>query len=231
VKTRSPIPTTPADAEAPTVPLEHERLGAKEMVHRASAFLEMIRRRRSVRDFSPEPIDLKVVRDCIAAAAQAPSGANKQPWTFILVSDPDRKRQIRLAAEEEERAFYTGRAPPSWLADLRPLGTTWEKPFLETAPVLILIFARRYGRAAEEKHYYVNESVGIAAGFLIAALHNVGLATLTHTPSPMTFLSRVLGRPDNERPFLLLPVGLPADGCRVPAIDRKPLSEVLVEIE
>jgi nitroreductase len=200
------------------------------MARRASEFLAMMRGRRSVRDFSPEPIDLNAVRDCIASAAQAPSGANKQPWTFVLVADPGVKRQIRIAAEEEEQAFYAGRAPPSWLADLRPLGTSWSKPFLETAPVLIVIFARRYGASADEKHYYVNESVGIAAGFLIAALHNAGLVTLTHTPSPMTFLSRVLGRPDNERPFLLLPVGRPAAGCRVPAIERKPLSEVLVEI-
>ena len=182
-----------------------------------------------MREFSPDPIDLRVVRDCIACAAQAPSGANKQPWTFVLVADQMLKREIRLAAEEEERAFYAGRAPPSWLADLQPLGTTWSKPFLETAPLLIVIFARRYGSGPDEKHYYVNESVGIAAGFLIAALHNAGLATLTHTPSPMTFLSRVLGRPDNERAFLLLPVGLPAPNCRVPAIERKPLEEVLVE--
>lgn len=214
----------------PTVPLEYERLGRAEMQRRASAFREMLRTRRSVRDFSPEPIDLGVVRDCIATAAQAPSGANKQPWTFVLVSDPRVKRQIRVAAEEEERAFYGGRAPPGWLADLEPLGTSFSKPFLETAPALVVIFAQRYGVSKDEKHYYVSESVGIAAGFLIAALHHAGLATLTHTPSPMTFLSKILGRPDSERAFLLLPVGLPAEDCRVPAIARKIFTNVLVEI-
>jgi nitroreductase len=214
---------------APTIALEHERLSPDEMRRRASAFLAMLASRRSVRDFSSEPIDLAVVRDCIATAAQAPSGANKQPWTFVLVSDPSVKRQIRLAAEEEERAFYGGRATPAWLADLEPLNTTFEKPFLETAPALIALFARRFGATPDDKHYYVNESVGIAAGFLIAAIHQAGLVTLTHTPSPMGFLSRVLGRPENERAYLLLPVGLPAEGCRVPAIERKPLSEVLVE--
>jgi nitroreductase len=211
------------------VPLEHERLSAAEMAHRARTLLELFRRRRSVRHFSPEPVDLGIIRDCIATAAQAPSGANKQPWTFVLVTDREVKRRIRLAAEEEERAFYGGRATPSWLADLEPLGTTCLKPFLEEAPALVVIFARRYGSAPEEKHYYVSESVGIAAGFLIAALHHAGLATLTHTPSPMTFLSRILDRPESERAFLLLPVGLPAEKCRVPAIERKPLTEVLVE--
>jgi nitroreductase len=166
---------------------------------------------------------------CIETAAQAPSGANKQPWTFVLVTDPATKKKIRLAAEEEERAHYGGRAPDSWLQDLEPLGTDEHKPFLETAPALIVVFAQRYGETRDEQHYYVNESVGIAVGFLLAALHHAGFAALTHTPSPMKFLAAILGRPENERPYLLIPVGYPEDGCEVPDIRRKELKEVLVE--
>jgi len=166
---------------------------------------------------------------CIETAGQAPSGANKQPWTFVLVTNPEVKRRIREGAEEEERAHYGGRASERWLADLEPLGTDEHKPFLETAPALIVVFARRHGPAPGEQHYYVNESVGIAAGFLLAALHHAGFATLTHTPSPMKFLNTILSRPDYERAFLVIPVGYPAPDCRVPDIARKPLRDYLVE--
>lgn len=213
----------------PTLPLAFVRRAETEMRERAGALLAELRMRRSVRSFSTEPVPLDVVRACIEAAAQAPSGANKQPWTFVLVTDPETKRRIRAAAEAEESAFYGGRAPPRWLADLEPLGTDADKAFLEAAPALIVVFAQRHGADAAEKHYYVQESAGIACGFLIAALHHAGLATLTHTPSPMQFLAEILGRPDHERPYLLLPVGYPAPDCTVPAITRKPLTEVLIE--
>lgn len=199
------------------------------MQSRADAFCETIRKRRSVREFSDRPIPLDVVRRCVEAASQAPSGANKQPWTFVLVRDPETKRQIRIAAEKEEAEFYGGRAPDEWLDDLEPLGTGPTKPFLETAPALIAIFAQRYGSTKADRHYYVSESVGIATGFLIAALQHAGLATLTHTPSPMRFLAEILNRPDNERAYLLMPIGYPADDCQVPDVKRKALSDVLVE--
>jgi iodotyrosine deiodinase len=217
-------------SEAPsTIPLELERLDEATMRERARAFLERMRTRRSVRAFSSEPIPLDVVRTCIEAAAKAPSGANKQPWTFVLVTDPATKHAIREAAEKEERAFYGGRAPERWLAALEPLGTDADKPFLDDAPALIVIFAQRHGASETEKNYYVQESVGIAAGFLIAALHHAGLATLTHTPSPMGFLAEILQRPKSERAYLLLPVGHPAADCRVPDIEKKALGEVLLE--
>jgi len=189
----------------------------------------MLARRRSVRQFSSEPVAREVLLECIRAAATAPSGAHKQPWTFVLVTDPETKRSIREGAEAEERAFYGGRAPQSWLRDLQPFGTDAEKPFLETAPALIVVFAQKHGPESGDRHYYVNESVGIAVGFLLAALHHAGLATLTHTPSPMRFLREILERPAHERPFLLIPVGYPAEGCRVPDLERKSLEEVLVE--
>ena len=213
-----------------SVPLEFARRSAAEMETRARAFLEEARTRRSVRHFSPDPVPRQALLDCIDAAAQAPSGANKQPWTFVLVTDPALKQRIRAAAEEEERAHYGGRASERWLLDLEPLGTDENKPFLETAPALIVVFAQRHGATPADQHYYVGESVGIATGFLIAALHHAGFATLTHTPSPMKFLGEILSRPSNERAYLLIPVGLPAEGCRVPAIGRKQRGDYLVEV-
>ncbi len=211
-----------------TRPLDFRRYPEAEMLERASRFGAEIARRRSVRHFSPEPVPRDVLVRCIQAAATAPSGANKQPWTFVLITDPDRKRRIREAAEREEREFYASRAPKRWLEDLAALGTDADKPFLEIAPALIAVFAQKHGADADERHYYVSESVGIAVGILLAALQHVGLATLTHTPSPMGFLGDVLGRPASERAYVLIPVGYPADGCQVPDIARKPLSEVLV---
>ncbi len=211
-----------------TEPLAFERIDEQAMRARATQFRTEIARRRTVRDFSEELVPVDVVRTCIDAAAQAPSGANKQPWTFVLVTDRVLKQRIRHAAEEEERAFYAGRATEQWLDDLAPLGTDEHKPFLETAPCLIVVFAQRNGPGGE-KHYYVTESVGIACGFLLAALHRAGLATLTHTPSPMGFLADILERPANERAFLLIPVGYPMTACTVPRIERKRLSDVLVE--
>lgn len=211
------------------VPLELQRLPEQEMRDRAAALFELLRTRRSVRHFSDEPLPLDVVRTCIATAATAPSGANKQPWTFVLVTDRETKRRIREGAEAEEREFYSGRAPQRWLDDLKALGTDADKRFLEEAPALIVVFAQRYGAVEDERHYYVQESVGIAVGFLLVALHAVGLSTLTHTPSPMGFLGEILGRPKNERAFLLLPVGYPSSGCEVPDLRKKRLAEVLIE--
>lgn len=214
--------------KAPMIPLTFERYPEEEMARRAEGFLERMRARRSVRQFSSEPVPIEVVERCIEAAAQAPSGANKQPWTFVVVTDPELKRQIREAAEREEAAFYSGRASQRWLDDLAHLGTTPDKPFLELAPALVVVFAQRHGGEASDRHYYVSESVGIATGLLLAALHNAGIATLVHTPSPMKFLSQILGRPANEAPLVLIPVGYPSDDCQVPAIERKPLDQVLV---
>ena len=221
---------SPPRQQPATTPLAMTRYSDDEMNKRAGELLECLRSRRTVRDFSAEPLPVDVVVRCIDAAAQAPSGANKQPWTFVLVTDADTKRQIREAAEEEERAFYGGRAPEAWLNDLEPFGTGPDKPFLETAPALIAVFAQRKGSGEGERNYYVSESVGIAVGFLLAALHYAGIATLTHTPSPMKFLEAILGRPAHERAYLLIPIGYPADGCRVPAIRRKSLDEVLVHV-
>jgi nitroreductase len=199
------------------------------MRRRAAAFYAEVRRRRTVRDFSDRPVPREVVEDCLRAAGTAPSGANMQPWQFVAVGDPALKRRIREAAEAEERAFYGGRASPEWLAALAPLGTDADKPFLERAPWLIAVFAQAYGALPDGrkvKNYYVQESVGIATGLLIAACHHAGLVTLTHTPSPMGFLNALLGRPRNERPYLLLVVGYPEAGARVPAIGRKPLEDI-----
>lgn len=199
------------------------------MRERAAAFYEEVRRRRTVRDFSDRPVPRSVIEKCISSAGTAPSGANLQPWRFVVVSDPVLKLSIREAAEEEEHEFYTKRAPQEWLDALAPLGTDENKAFLETAPYLIAIFALSYGLLPDGrkvKHYYATESVGIATGILITALHHTGLATLTHTPSPMNFLNEILGRPSNERPFLLLVVGYPAKNAMVPDISKKTLSEI-----
>lgn len=200
-----------------------------DILARARAFYQRVRTRRTVRDFSDRPVPREVVETCLLAAGTAPNGANLQPWHFVVVTDPGLKRRIREAAEREERAFYERRAPPEWLEALAALGTTPEKPFLETAPVLIAIFAQPYERMADggkRKHYYAAESVGIATGLLIAALHEAGLVCLTHTPSPMGFLTELLGRPEHERPFLLLVAGHPAPDARVPRIGKKALAEI-----
>jgi nitroreductase len=200
-----------------------------EMRERGAAFHAELRRRRTVRDYSPRPVPRDVIETCLLAAGTAPSGANRQPWRFVVVTDPAVRSEIRAAAEREERDFYARRAPPEWLEALAPLGTGPEKPFLETASCLIAVFAESYERRPDggrAKNYYVTESVGIATGLLIAALHHCGLATLTHTPSPMGFLNDLLGRPANERPFLLLVVGFPAADARVPILTKKPLDAI-----
>jgi len=216
--------------------LDYPAAGSDEaLLRRAADFRDLMARRRTVRDFDPRPVPRAVIEACIAAAGSAPSGANQQPWHFVAISDPAVKRRIRVAAEAEEREFYERRAPGEWLEALAPIGTDWHKPFLETAPWLIAIFVRKWSRAADGskvKHYYPAESVGIATGILITALHIAGLATLTHTPSPMGFLNEILGRPaDSERPFLLLVAGHPAAGARVPAIERKPVAAIADWIE
>lgn len=210
------------------VSLNFHPLPPDEMEQQAAAFYDLMRRRRSVRQFSSRPVPQKVIVNCLKAAGTAPSGANQQPWHFVVISDPALKKQIRQAAETEERAFYEERAPEEWLAALAPLGTDANKSFLETAPCLIVIFAQNYALSPSGeriKHYYVSESVGIATGMLITALHQSGLATLTHTPSPMGFLRDILGRPANERAFLVLVVGYPAENVEVPQIQKKPLTE------
>jgi iodotyrosine deiodinase len=216
-----------------SIPLEFERLSVEEGRSRLSALLHRLARRRSVRDFAPDAVPPDIIDTAIEAAATAPSGANRQPWRFVVVRDPAVKTRIREAAEAEEREFYERRAPREWLADLAPLGTDWRKPFVETASCLIVVFSLDYeperladGTERPHKNYYVQESVGIAVGMLLTALHTAGLATLTHTPSPMGFLREILGRPKNERPYLLIPVGYPAKDARVPDIARKPLGEV-----
>jgi nitroreductase len=204
-------------------------LAADEMSARASDFRNRMRTRRTVRHFSNRPIAREVIEQCLLAAGSAPSGANLQPWHFVVVSDAGVKTRIREAAEQEEREFYSHRAPQEWLDALAPLGTDAEKPFLETAPYLIAIFAQSYGvlpDGRKVKNYYVQESVGIATGMLITAIHLAGLASLTHTPSPMGFLNEILNRPPNEKPFLLLVVGHPADDAMVPDIGKKSLNQI-----
>jgi nitroreductase len=200
------------------------------MQRRAAAFYGDIRRRRTVRHFSERPVPRDIIETCIRAAATAPSGANMQPWHFVVVSDPTIKQRIRAGAEAEEREFYERRAPQEWLAALAPLGTDAEKPFLETAPYIIVIFAQSYGLLPDGrrvKHYYASESVGIATGILITAVHQAGLASLTHTPSPMGFLNEILDRPSNERPYLVLVVGYPATDAVVPVIAKRPFKEIV----
>jgi iodotyrosine deiodinase len=194
---------------------------------RAHDYYQQLDSRRTIRDFSDKPVPKSIIEHLILTASTAPSGAHKQPWTFCAVQDPSVKSAIRAAAEKEEYESYTHRMSEQWLKDLAPIGTDWQKPFLEIAPWLIVVFAQSVGNQ-KEKHYYVQESVGIACGFLIAAIHNAGLCTLTHTPSPMNFLKTVLKRPDNERPFLLLPVGYPAADVYVPNIHRKTLEDIAI---
>jgi nitroreductase len=215
---------------AQSLPLdEYVEYPPAEMEARAAAFYAEIRRRRSVRDFADRPVPRTVIEESLRAAGTAPNGANLQPWHFVVVEDASIKQRIRTAAEAEEREFYASRAPQDWLDALAPLGTDANKPFLAEAPYLIAIFTQPYAirpDGSKIKHYYVSESVGIATGFLIAALHHAGLATLTHTPSPMRFLNEILGRPAHERPYLLLVAGYPAENARVPRITKKPLEEI-----
>ena len=201
----------------------------EEMRERAQTFREEMLRRRTIRTFSTRPVPREIIEECISAAGTAPNGANMQPWHFVVVSDPDAKKQIRDGAEKEEREFYERRASEEWLEALAPLGTDWHKPFLEEAPYLIVIFGLRntiLSDGTKRKNYYVTESVGIATGMLITALHHAGLASLTHTPSPMAFLNKILKRSANERPFLVLVIGYPAEGTRVPDISKKSLDEI-----
>ncbi len=214
----------------PFIPLKHQPVSSEDVLNRSLQFYQEMDKRRSCRYFTDEPVDKAVIENIIKTAASAPSGAHKQPWTFVAVQDPAIKRAIRIAAEKEEKDFYEHRATEEWLADLAPIGTDWQKPFLETAPWLIVVFRKTWndGPSGKSKNYYVQESVGIACGFLISAIHQAGLVTLTHTPSPMNFLTDILKRPDNEKPFLLLPVGQPAPDATVPDLARKGLEEMSV---
>lgn len=238
--------TGEASSRYPFEPLQYERPNPQEALQRSRDFLESMRRRRSVRAFSPDPVPFELIENAIATALTAPSGANQQPWKFVVVQNQDLKRRMRELVEVEERESYEHRFPPEWLAALAPLGTDWHKEFIEIAPVLIVVFKEDYGlkEVAEEsssgaeekrelaelrvKHYYTNESVGIAVGLLIASLQEAGLAVLTHTPNPMGFLRELLGRPRNEKPYVVLPVGYPAEGCRVPVLRKKTLDEVMI---
>ena len=208
--------------------LKFDRLPEPDMLERSRTFLINISKRRTVRDFGSKKVPIELISNAIKAASLAPSGANKQPWHFVVVQEPTVKKEIRIAAEKEEQAFYDHRAPDSWLKDLNQFGTDWQKPFLEDAPYLIVVFKKHYDLdgSSQKKNYYVNESVGIAAGFLLAALHSSGLATLTHTPSPMGFLEKILERPKNEKATLLIPVGYPAKSAEVPIIKKKPFNAI-----
>ena len=213
------------------ISLRYEKPEEADVAARARRFYEDMNRRRTVRDFSPEPVPAAVIEDLVRAASTAPSGAHRQPWTFVAVSDPDIKRRIRVAAEREERENYGGRMPDEWLRALEPLGTDEHKPFLEIAPWLVVLFRQNYGVGPDGehvRHYYVAESVGIAAGMFLTAVHQAGLVALTHTPSPMGFLRKILERPANETACLLIPVGYPASGAQVPDLRRKPLDDVLI---
>ena len=208
-----------------------ERLSPEEMLERSRAFLEKMQSRRSVRHFSSDEVPIEAVQNCIAVAGTAPSGAHKQPWTFCLVTDSDIRKKIRVAAEEEEYINYNARMSQEWVKDLEPLGTDHMKPFIENAPGLIIVFKHAYGNdeSGKTQNYYVNESVGIAVGMLLTALHEIGLVALTHTPSPMKFLAEILDRPENERAYLNIPFGFPADDCEVPNLNRKSLNQILIE--
>ena len=213
--------------------LDFKEFSKEEMLARSTSFLNDIVSRRTVREFSDRPVPIEVIENCIKSAASAPSGANKQPWQFVIVQDPEVKSKIREAAEVEEKEFYGHRATKEWLEDLNQFGTDWHKPFLEIAPFLIVVFRQIYDvedDGSHRKNYYVSESVGIASGFLLAALHNAGLATLTHTPSPMNFLGEILERPANEKAYLLIPVGYPDDDAKVPEITKKPFDEISTKV-
>ena len=205
---------------------------AEEMLERGKLFYEYMNKRRTVREFSPQKFDIRLLEYAIKTAGTSPSGAHKQPWRFVIVESPEVKKEIRQAAEKEEKENYGGRMTESWLKDLEPFGTDWQKPFLEIAPYLIVVFKIDYTMDGDNirKHYYVNDSVGLATGMLLTALHNMGLATLTHTPSPMNFLRDILKRPKNEKPFLLIPVGFPAEDCKVPSLERKDLGEIMMRV-
>ena len=218
-------------AEFPFVPLQHDDIPLEESRARGQAFFEEMNRRRTTRHFSTRPLPRDVVELALRTAGTAPSGAHQQPWTFVAVSDPELKRRIREAAEAEEREFYSWRAPPDWREALAPLGTDEHKQHLTDAPWLVVVFRQAYGVRSDgtkRTHYYTTESVGIAVGLFIAAIHRMGLVTLTHTPNPMTFLSQLLGRPENERAYLILPVGYPDERARIPDLQRKPLSEIAI---
>lgn len=220
--------TTATSTYTPT-PLHFTRLSEEEALDRSREFLARVAERRSVRQFSSEPVPHELIENAIRAAGTAPSGANQQPWTFVVVSDPELKERLREAAEHEEELLYTQRASEEYLEAIEPIGTDAHKPHVTDAPCLIVVFEQPWSRDADgekRKNYYVRESVGIAVGFLLLALHNAGLATLTHAPSPMGFLKEILGRPENERPFLLIPVGYPADDAEVPLLEKKPLGEI-----
>ena len=213
--------------------LDFTELSESEMEKRSISFLNEIIKRRTVREFSDRPVSINIIQNCIKVAGSAPSGANKQPWHFVIVENSEVKKKIRKAAEKEEQEFYGHRATKEWLDDLNQFGTDWHKPFLEIAPYLIVVFRQIYNLEPDGNHrknYYVNESVGIASGFLLAALHNVGLATLTHTPSPMNFLGKILKRPKNERAYLLIPVGYPAEDAQVPQITKKSFEEIFTKV-
>ena len=217
--------------------LEFDRIAAGESIERSRDFLDMMRKRRTVREFSSEPVPFDIIENAIRTAGTGPSGANQQPWRYVVVQDDEVKRKIREAAEAEEKESYAHRMSQEWLDALEPLGTDWRKPHLTEAPYLIVCFRLDYGLEVDDdgnevrvKHYYPGESMGISVGMLITALHNAGLATLTHTPSPMKFLNEVLGRPRNERPFVVLPVGYPADDCMVPNITKKPVEEIMLVV-
>ena len=218
-------------SEFPFIPYRPERLDPETMATRADDFYAFMDSRRSVRDFAPDPVPRELIERAIETASTAPSGAHRQPWRFVVVGDPAIKREIRIAAEAEEKKSYEERMPPDWLEVLRPLGTTWRKPFLEVVPWIVVAFEELYGfddEGNKRKNYYVRESTGLACGLFIASLHNMGLATLTHTPSPMGFLRDILGRPKNERPYILFPVGYPAADAEVPDLRRKSLDEVAI---
>lgn len=215
------------------IPYERDTYGEAEMIKRSQEFYHFMDKRRTLREFSDKPVPREVIDNIIMAASTAPSGAHKQPWTFCVVSNPEMKKKVKEAAEEEEKVNYNGRMSDEWLKDLEPFATNEQKPFLEIAPYLIVVFKRVFEMEDEKKknNYYVNESVGLAAGFLLAAIHHAGLVALTHTPSPMNFLSKLLGRPDNERAFLLIPVGYPVDNATVPDLARKSKEDVIVHYD